>query len=102
MIGREIHGVKVEDGYRTNELVGSADLAIVTGMTIATDSLELILEAAHAGGTRLLVFAETGASFGEEYCRTLGVDTVVSEPFPFYIFQGTSIIEVFRREGTRD
>jgi hypothetical protein len=45
----------------------------------------------------LLLFAETGANFGEEYCRTMGIDTVVSEPFPFYIFQGTSTIEVHRR-----
>jgi uncharacterized UPF0146 family protein len=98
MIGREVHGVRVEDGYRTHQLVAQADLAIVTGMTIATDSLGLILEAARASGTKLLIFAETGANFGQEYCRTLGVDTVVSEPFPFYIFQGTSTIEVFRKE----
>lgn len=97
MIGRDVHGVKVEDGYRTNQLVADADLAIVTGMTIATDSLGLIVEAARAGKTKLLVFAETGANFGDEYCRTIGIDAVVSEPFPFYIFQGVSTIEVFRR-----
>lgn len=97
MIGRDVHGIKVEDGYRTNELVRAADLAIVTGMTIATDSLELILEAAQAGGTKVLVFAETGANFGAEYCRAHGIDACVSEPFPFYIFQGVSSIEVFRR-----
>lgn len=97
MIGRDVHGVKVEDGYRTNQLVADADLAIVTGMTIATDSLGLIVEAAKAGNTKLLVFAETGANFGDEYCRTIGIDSVVSEPFPFYIFQGVSTIEVYRR-----
>jgi uncharacterized UPF0146 family protein len=98
MVGSTVHGVTVEDGYRTLDYVRESDLAIVTGMTIATDTLNLIVEAAQAAGTRLLIFAETGANFGDEYCRTLGVDTVVSEPFPFYIFQGKSPIEVYRRE----
>ncbi len=97
MVGSEIHGVTVEDGTRTFDEVRDADLAIVTGMTIATDSLGPIIDEAREASTRLLVFAETGANFGEEYCRTLGVDAVVAEPFPFYIFQGTSRIEVFRR-----
>jgi hypothetical protein len=44
------------------------------------------------------MFAETGANFGEEYCRTIGVDVVVSEPFPFYIFQGVTRIEIYRRD----
>lgn len=96
-VGTSVHGVLVEDGTRTYDLVRESDLAIVTGMTIATDSLELILAEAHKSGTKVLVFAETGANFGEEYCRTMGVDAVVSELFPFYIFQGTSTIEVYRQ-----
>jgi hypothetical protein len=79
-VGTKVHGVLVEDGTRTY-----------------TDSLELIVEEARKSGTKLLVFAETGANFGEEYCRAIGVDTVVSELFPFYIFQGTSTIEVYRK-----
>lgn len=98
-VGQRVHGVLVEDGTRTFERVAESDLAVVTGMTVATDALGPIVEAARAGGAKLLVFAETGANFGEEYCRTLGVDTVVGEPFPFYIFQGVSRIEVFRRDS---
>jgi len=97
MVGTTVHDTLVQDGTKTFDLVRDADLAIVTGMTIATDSLGLIIEEARKHNTRLLVFAETGANFGQEYCRTLGVDTVVSEPFPFYIFQGKSRIEVYRR-----
>jgi len=97
LVGSTVHGIPVENGTRTFDYVRDSDLAIVTGMTIATDSLELIVEEARRSGTRLLVFAETGANFGEEYCRTVGIDTVVSEPFPFYIFQGVSTIEVYRR-----
>lgn len=97
IVGSTVHGIEIQDGTRTFDLVGQSDLAIVTGMTIATDSLELIVEEARKAGTKLLVFAETAANFGEEYCRSFGIDTVVSEPFPFYIFQGTSTIEVYRR-----
>jgi hypothetical protein len=97
IIGSTVHGVEIQEGTKTFDLIGQSDLAIVTGMTIATDSLELIVEEARKAGTKLLVFAETGANFGEEYCRTIGIDTVVSEPFPFYIFQGTSTIEVYRK-----
>jgi uncharacterized UPF0146 family protein len=96
MIGKVVSGVEVQDGTRTFDFVRDADLAVVTGMTLATDSLDLIISEARQAGTKLLIFAETGANFGEEYCRTLGVDTVVSEPFPFYIFQGLSTIEVYR------
>ena len=96
-VGRVVHGVRVEDGTRTFERVADSDLAVVTGMTIASDALGPIIEAAKEGGAKLLLFCETGANFGEEYCRSLGVDAVVGEPFPFYIFQGTSRIEVFRR-----
>ena len=97
IVGSTVHGVEVQDGTKTFDLIGQSDLAIVTGMTIATDSLELIVEEAQKAGTKLLLFAETGANFGEEYCRTIGIDTVVSEPFPFYVFQGVSTIEVYRR-----
>jgi len=97
IVGSTVHGIEVQDGTRTFDLIGQSDLAIVTGMTIATDSLELIVEEARKAGTKLLLFAETGANFGEEYCRTIGIDTVVSEPFPFYIFQGVSTIEVHRK-----
>jgi outer membrane protein assembly factor BamB len=83
-------------GYSGSVLV-DGDLAIVTGMTIFNDSLEEIVEVAQSRGTKLLMFCETGANFAEEYCRSIGVDTVVSELFPFYIFQGTSTIEVYRR-----
>jgi len=96
IVGMSMHGVTIEHGSRTAELVRESDVAIVTGMTLATCTLEKIIEAARSNGAKLLIFAETGANFGEEYCQTLGIDAVVSEPFPFYIFQGTSRIEVYR------
>ncbi len=98
IIGRSFHGVTVEDGSKTLHYVRNCDLAVVTGMTIATDSLSEIVYAAKKHKTRLVLFAETGANFGEEYCHTMGIDVVISELFPFYIFQGPSRIEVYRKE----
>jgi hypothetical protein len=97
IVGTTINGVPIEHGSVTNERVRESDLAVITGMTLATDTLEEIMEAAAEGGTRVLIFAETGANFGEEYCRSFGVDAVVSEHFPFYIFAGTSVVEVYRK-----
>lgn len=96
LVGNQINGVPVSDGDETIDLIGRADVAVATGMTLATRTLGDIIETCQKHGTRLVLFAETGANFGEEYCR-LGIDAVVSEPFPFYIFQGTSVIDVFRR-----
>lgn len=98
LVGYDIHGIPVEDGeVKTLSRIKESDVAIVTGMTISTHTLDDILKIAKKYDTKLVVFAETGAYFGEELCR-LGVDTVVSEPFPFYIFDGTSRIDIYRRE----
>jgi hypothetical protein len=99
IIDQSVHGVTVEHGSKTFQRIKECDLAVITGMTLTTDSLEDILEIANKHDTRLIMFAETGANFGEEYCRTMGIDIVVSEPFPFYIFQGTSTIEIYRRDA---
>lgn len=98
LVGYDINGIPVEDGERkTLSRVKESDVAIVTGMTISTNTLDDILKIAKEYDTKLVVFAETGAYFGEELCR-IGVDTVVSEPFPFYIFDGTSRIDIYRRK----
>jgi len=98
IIGKSVHGVTVGDGSRTFQYLKEADFAVITGMTLTTDALGDIVEVARKHGTKLIMFAETGANFGEEYCRTIGIDVVVSEPFPFYIFQGVSTIEIYRRK----
>lgn len=97
IIGQSLHGVTIESGRKTVEYVKNCDLALVTGMTLATDTLDEIVAAAQESGTKLLLFAETGAHFAEEYCRTIGIDTVVSEPFPFYVHQGMSTIAVYHK-----
>lgn len=96
IVGEKLHGVTVDSGHKTIELVEKCDLALITGMTLSTETLDQILQTAKKHETMLIMFAETGANFAEEYCK-YGVDVVISEPFPFYIFQGRSIIDVYKR-----
>lgn len=97
MVGHTMHGVRVEHGARTYSFLGEVDVAIITGMTLTTDSLTDIVDTAKRHDAKVLMFAETGANMGEEYTSdAIGVDICVSEPFPFYIFQGLTTIEVYR------
>jgi hypothetical protein len=97
IVGTSIHGTRIDHGSKTFHHIAESDVAVITGMTLTTDAMGDIIEICKEKGTKIVVFAETGANFGEEYCTTLGVDSVVSELFPFYIFQGVSTIEIHRR-----
>lgn len=98
LIGRQTHGVSVENGAeRTLDVIRNVEVAVVTGMTLATNTLGNIITAARKSATRIILVAETGAWFAPEYCNTFGVDSVVAEPFPFYIFSGTSTIHLYRK-----
>jgi len=99
IIGTSVHGARIEHGSKTFHHIGDSDVAVITGMTLTTDALGDIIETCRTEETKVIMFAETGANFGEEYCATLGVDSVVSELFPFYIFQGVSTIEIYRRDA---
>lgn len=98
ILGKPVHGVTVEHGSKTYGYIKDVDVAVITGMTLATDAVGDIVDLCKEHGTKIVMFAETGANFGEEYCQTIGIDAVVSEPFPFYIFQGVTTIEIHRRK----
>ena len=95
LVGSKIHGVDVAHGDENEVLIERADVAIVTGMTLSTGTVGRIIERCRECGTDLIMFCETGANFAPEYIK-LGVSSVVSEPFPFYIYNGYSLIEVYR------
>jgi hypothetical protein len=102
MIGRTVHGVRIGDGQRDMAAtLRDADVALVTGMTAGNGSLMPIVRAAREHGTRIVLFAETGAWLAPYFCDVLGVDSVVSEPFPYYIFNGETVINLFRRKAKR-
>lgn len=91
-----INGVPVVTGDRSPELVERADVALVCGETITNGSLDEVLEAARGGGTRVIIYAVTGAHFAREYCQSFGVHAVISEPQPQYLFQGPTRLGVMR------
>jgi Putative heavy-metal chelation len=95
----EVYGhAPVRLGTSTLELIAEHDLVLATGMTLATNTLADIIRETKRHGRKLILFAATGSHFGLEYCRTFGVDVVVSEPQPQYMFQGQSTIKIFRRD----
>lgn len=98
LIEHGILGLPVQHGDRSAELVADADVALVCGETLASDTLDELVAAAQENGTRMVVFAVSGCHFAEEYVRTFGIDAVISEPQPQYLFQGPSLLEVYRRE----
>lgn len=100
IIGTDLHGSTVLDGSRhTLSAVAESDIAVVTGMTFANGALDEISSAAREAGTKIVLVAETGAWVGRRFIEEAGVETVISEPFPYYIFSGASTINVFRRSG---
>ncbi len=97
LVGAEVGGVPIFGEERTIEYVEECDVAVMTGMIISTDTMEDIFEAARRGGTKLIMFCETGANLCEEYVK-MGIDSAIAEPFPFYIFGGTTRIDVYRKK----
>lgn len=99
LIGSEVEGVQVESAEHTLDYVRQADVAVVTGMTLSTNTLGDIIKAKKQAENALIVFAQTGAHLSSLY-TDFGADVVFSEPFPFYDFNGRNVIGVYRsREG---
>lgn len=92
--GKKMFGsVDIIDGSKTIDIISKSDIAIVTGMTIATLTIDNIIKCCHDNNVKLIVFAETGANLAGYYINN-GVDVYLSEHFPFYIFNGYSMIDV--------
>jgi hypothetical protein len=96
LIGRTFNDAPMRDGVNTLDMIAEADVVLATGMTLSTGTLGDIIEATKRHGAKLVLFAATGAHFAEEYCRSFGVDVVLSELQPQYMFQGTSTINIYR------
>lgn len=97
VVGKKLFGkAEIVYGDRTLEMVKKCDVAVITGMTLTTSTLDEIIDTAKEHNTKLVMFAETGSNLGDFYVQN-GVDCVVGEPFPFYIFQGKNTINIFRK-----
>jgi hypothetical protein len=99
MVRCGINGVTVHHADNNYQLIQQADLVLVTGMTLATHTLQGIIDTAQHYGKKIMLFTATGAHFAEAYCNTFGIDVVFSETLPHYMFQGNSTINVFCKKS---
>ena len=96
IIGKRFQGISVEGAHANAHYIQEADVAVVTGMVLITNTIDEIFKMVNIFDKKLLVFAQTGASLAKEYLR-YGADTVVAEPFPIYDFHGESIIRIYNK-----
>lgn len=96
--GMEVYGVPVVNSGNAWTLGSLAlcDAAIVTGASIATNTIDSIFETAAASNTDLHFYLETGNNFGPELIRR-GAASVIAEKFPFYDLPGQTKFEVYER-----
>jgi hypothetical protein len=85
--------IPVFDGKCTIKEISDSDLAIITGMAITSNTIDEIIECCINNNVKTIVFAETGANLAGYYLKH-GIDVYLSEYFPFYIFNGNSVIDV--------
>lgn len=96
-VHKELGGVKVLSGKEANaRLMKEADLAIITGMTLANRTLPQLMRLAKRHNTATMIWAITGRNFGHYYTDH-GVDSVVSDPAPFLLLPGAATISIWRR-----
>ena len=93
----ELGGVNIADGNKSSYMIQNSDLVIATGMTIATRTIDKIIEECKKHQVKLIIFAETGHNFASYYIKK-GVDVYLREHFPFYSFTGNSTIDICVRE----
>ena len=99
IVGHALDGITIEDGNsRNEEFMRKADVAIITGMTIATGTLSRLLNMARKYATSVIIFAETGYNLAPYYLN-FGADAVICEEFPYYIFNGFSTVKVYRESN---
>jgi hypothetical protein len=97
IVGASVFGdIQIASGDETIKKISDADLAIVTGMTITTNTIDDIIKCCCNRNVKIIIFAETGANLASYYLNQ-GVNVYLSEYFPFYIFNSTSIIDVCYR-----
>lgn len=96
LVNNKLGGVQIEDGReRTIPLLHEADVALVTGMTLSTDTLDNIIAAAQGARVKIVIFAQTGANMAPHYLD-YGIKTVLAESFPSCIFPGDTLVRIYR------
>ena len=96
IVGRELGGVKVCNGASNARLIKSADLAIITGMSLPNRTLPQLVSLSKMNNTSTLIWAISGKNFGRYYVEH-GVDCVISDPMPFLTLPGPAKLAIWRR-----
>jgi hypothetical protein len=99
LVNQDVAGVRIQPGACTPRMVENADLSIVTGMTISTDTLGDVLAAGRRGSTPIVFYAQTGAHI------LMSLDfpaptVIVQEDFPHYMWPGSTPLSISRFPGT--
>jgi len=97
LVGQKLGGVTVCEETENSRLIKTADLVIITGMTLPNRTLPALIEAAKTHNTSTVMWAITGKNFGHYYTEQ-GVDCVISDPSPFLMLPGPASIGIWRRE----
>lgn len=100
IIGTSIYGTEIVDGNHIDPAFASAQLALLSAMSLSNRTYTDLVFSAQRNDVKLVLFAETAAHFAP-YLINFGVSAVFSEPFPFYVFGGTSIIRYYRHVPKR-
>ncbi len=99
LVGLQVKdGISILDGSSVQSYVEKADLIIVTGMTLATESLDGLLASCRKNNTKMIVYAQTAPNIAPWYLQ-YGANSIVCEYIPFYNFEGLSEISIFRAEN---
>lgn len=97
IINKVFNNIKILNGKEHNiELLEKSDIALVTGMTLSTSTLYDILNYAKRYNTDVVIFAETGYNLSPYYIN-FGANVIISEEFPYYIFNGISRLRIYRK-----
>ena len=98
VVGQNLGGIVVYGEAENDKLIKSADLVIISGMTLPNRTLPTLIQAAKVHNTSTMIWAITGRNFGYYYIEH-GVDCVISDPSPLLFLPGIASIGIWRRES---
>lgn len=82
---------------KTLERMQEADVAIITGATFSSGTVDEILTLGNQCGTKMIFYLETANNLGPHLIEE-GAVKVIAEKFPFYDMPGTTIMEVYTHD----
>lgn len=97
VVGKNYHGVVVQDQSHMADAIGSSDMVLLSGMSLGIDGLDWIFDTARQSGAALVLYMQTGAHLARPVLSS-GAHAVISEEYPFYFMgPGRSVIKVRTR-----